>query len=66
MPKIHVYEMHVHEMHARLNASHKFLCEFRNAYGASCKVWMTEVMLFAQYPDTYEEVKQKFVDAVGR
>lgn len=58
--------VHVHEMHARLNASHKFFCEFRNAYGASCKVWMTDVMLFTQYPDTYEEVKRRFMHAVSR
>jgi len=56
----------VHEMHARLNASHKFFCEFTNAHGASCKVWMTDVMLFTQYPAAYEETKQRFVHAVGR
>lgn len=56
----------VHEMHARLNASHKFFCEFTNAHGASCKVWMTDVMLFTQYPRVYEETKRRFVQAVGR
>ena len=58
--------VNVLEMHARLNASHKFFCEFKNAYGATCKVWVTDVMLFRNYPDVYNEAKERFVRAVNR
>tara|TARA_B110000046_G_scaffold181012_1_gene212506 strand:- start:1488 stop:2000 length:513 start_codon:yes stop_codon:yes gene_type:complete len=56
----------VHEMHARLKASHKFRCEFTNVHGAPCMVWIADVALLHHYPETYDETKKRFVLAVKR
>lgn len=56
----------VHEMHVRMNASHKFYCEFANAHGERCMVWLADTLLFAHYPSVYTDIKGRFVEAASR
>ena len=54
------------EMHARINASHKFLCRFVNAHDSFCDVWIPDTILFRHYPDQYASAKSRFIREVQR
>jgi hypothetical protein len=54
------------EMHARIDASHKFLCRFVNAHDSYCDVWIPDTILFRHYPDHYASAKSRFIREVQR
>ena len=58
--------LRVDEMHARIDASHKFLCAFANAHGSICTVWIPDGVLYRSYPEAYQKAKARFVQEVAR